>query len=154
MTIEEAIKQKKFSSPYQKAIINIIYTANWINRKNNALLKPYGISIQQYNILRILRGQYPKTATVQILMNRMLDKTSNTSRLVEKLRLKSLVIREIDDSDRRSVKVQITPEGMDLLSKLDEKISAFENALKHIPEKDVQFLSEILDNIRTVKNFK
>lgn len=154
MTIEEAIQQKKFSSPYQKAIINIIYTANWLNRKNNALLKPYDISIQQYNILRILRGQYPKTATIQILMNRMLDKTSNTSRLVEKLRLKSFVIREIDHSDRRSVKVQITPKGMDLLNTLDDKISAFENALKHIPEKDIQFLSEILDTIRTSENIK
>ncbi len=85
MKIEDEIKQDKFKSEYQKLAINLIFTGNWINSKNAELLKPYKLTSQQYNLLRILRGQYPKPVTVNLLIERMLDKMSNASRIVDRL---------------------------------------------------------------------
>ena len=93
MRLEKEIKSKTFKDPFEKLVVNIIYTWNWLNYWHNQQFKKYGISQQQYNILRILRGQYPNPATVNLLKERMLDKMSNASRLVEKLRQKGLVER-------------------------------------------------------------
>ena len=103
MKIEKEIKQSKFKSEHQKMLINILYTSSWLAAKHAASLKPAGLSTQQFNILRILRGQHPEPATVNLLIDRMLDKNSNASRLVEKLRLKKLVERAICPEDRRAV---------------------------------------------------
>src|SRR5687768_15575147 len=111
MELEKEIQQSKFQNEYQKLLLNIIFTASWLNLRNTQRLKPYGISPQQYNILRILRGQYPKSATVTLLTERMLDKSSNASRLVEKLRMKQLLDRCEGPEDRRAVNVRITDKG-------------------------------------------
>jgi DNA-binding MarR family transcriptional regulator len=107
MKLEKEIQQNKFQNEFQKLYLNIIYTASWLNLKNTQRLKPYGISPQQYNILRILRGQYPNSATVTLLTERMLDKNSNASRLVEKLKQKQLVDRCECPEDRRAVNVKL-----------------------------------------------
>ena len=90
MKIEEEIKQKKFKSEYQKMYINLVYTANWMNTQQMRMFKEYGLSIQQYNILRILRGQVPNAVNLGLIQDRMLDKNSNASRLIEKLKTKKL----------------------------------------------------------------
>ncbi|MCC9139060.1 MarR family winged helix-turn-helix transcriptional regulator, partial [Pontibacter silvestris] len=106
--MEEEIKQSTFKSEYQKAYINMVYTSNWLQQVQAAQFKPYGLTLPQYNILRILRGQHPKPATVSLLIERMLDKTSNASRIVDKLEAKALVTRKQCADDRRTVDVLIT----------------------------------------------
>jgi DNA-binding MarR family transcriptional regulator len=148
MKIEEEIKQLKFKNVHQKAIINIIYTSNWLNQQHHKMLKPYGISIQQYNILRILKGQYPKPASVNLLIERMLDKMSNASRLVEKLKQKKLVERRECPDDRRQVDVIITNKGLDVLESIDTHMINLEKKYFTINEKEAETVSDILDKLR------
>ncbi|MDP1744257.1 MAG: MarR family transcriptional regulator [Bacteroidota bacterium] len=150
MKIGNEIKQTKFKSEYQKMLINILFTSGWLTSKHASQLKPYGISSQQYNILRILRGQHPKPATVNLLIDRMLDKNSNASRLVEKLRLKKLVERAICPDDRRAVNVAITKKGLDLLIELDEHEESFINKeLKKLSEEEAEQINLLLDKLRS-----
>jgi DNA-binding MarR family transcriptional regulator len=148
MEIGKEIKQAKFKNEYHKMLINLLFTSGWLESKNSCSLKPYGISPQQYNILRILRGQYPKPATVNLLIERMLDKNSNASRLVEKLRLKKLVERAICPEDRRAVNVIITKKGLDLLEELDKYEVSFLKELKNLNEKEAEQLNALLDKLR------
>lgn len=149
MEIGKAIKQNKFKNEHHKMLINILFTSSWLNSTHSLKLKPYGISVQQYNLLRILRGQYPKPATVNLLIDRMLDKNSNASRLVEKLRLKKLIERTICEEDRRAVNVIITKKGLDLLVELDKMEDLFLNDLKSISDKEAEAINKILDKLRT-----
>ncbi|MES2395581.1 MAG: MarR family transcriptional regulator [Bacteroidota bacterium] len=150
MKIGNEIKQIKFKSEYQKMLINILFTSGWLTSKHACQLKPYGISGQQYNILRILRGQHPKPATVNLLIDRMLDKNSNASRLVEKLRLKKLVERAICPNDRRAVNVAITKKGLDLLIELDEQEDGFiDKELKKLSEEEAEQINSLLDKLRS-----
>lgn len=148
MEIGKEIKQSKFKNEYQKLAINILYTSSWLNTKHSALLKPYGISSQQFNILRILRGQFPKPATVNLLIDRMLDKSSNASRLVEKLRQKKLVERATCPEDRRAVNVIITEKGLELLNQLDKEEGNLHKEMGHITEKEAGQLNNLLDKLR------
>ena len=148
MEIGKEIKQTKFKNEYQKMLINIFFTSGWLNQKHACKLKPFGISSQQYNILRILRGQHPKPATVNLLIERMLDKNSNASRLVEKLRLKKLVERAVCPDDRRAVNVAITKKGLDLLIKLDELEESFIEGLQKLSEQEAEQINLLLDKLR------
>lgn len=148
MKIEEEIKQSTFKSEFQKAYINLIYTSNFLQQTQASLFKPYGITLPQYNILRILRGQHPKPATVNLLIDRMLDKTSNASRIVDKLEAKELVTRKQCSNDRRTVDVLITKKGLDLLEEMD-KIDAGKNSgIVNLTEAEAVELNKILDKIR------
>ena len=148
MEISKEIKQTKFKNEYQKMLINILFTSGWLSSKHTCNLKPYGISTQQFNILRILRGQHPKPATVNLLIDRMLDKNSNASRLVEKLRIKKLVERAVCPEDRRAVNVIITQKGLNLLEELDKKDSAIFKELKNVSEKEAATINALLDKLR------
>jgi DNA-binding MarR family transcriptional regulator len=148
MEIGKEIKQSKFKNEYQKLLINILFTSGWLGAKHACNLKPFGISSQQFNILRILRGQYPKPATVNLLIERMLDKNSNASRLVEKLRLKKLVERATCPDDRRAVNVLITQKGLDLLAEIDKQDTVFLKELKNITEKEAEQINHLLDKLR------
>ena len=148
MEIGKEIKQSKFKNEHQKMLINILFTSGWLSAKNACNLKPYGISPQQFNILRILRGQHPKPATVNLLIDRMLDKNSNASRLVEKLRLKKFVERATCAEDRRAVNVVITQKGLDLLAQIDKEETAFLKGLKNLSEKEAEQMNVLLDKIR------
>lgn len=150
MRIEEAIKQKKFRSEYQKLVVNLLYTSSWIQQFSNNLLKPYGISQEQFNLLRILRGMHPEPATIKLLTERMIDKMSNASRLVEKLRMKGLVERTECSGDRRRVDVQITEKGLALLedasNAVDVRGDAYMGALS---EEEAKMLNDLLDKLRS-----
>jgi MarR family 2-MHQ and catechol resistance regulon transcriptional repressor len=148
MEIGKEIKQSKFKNEHHKMLINLMFTTAWLTAKHAQLLKPYGISTQQYNLLRILRGQHPKPATVNLLIERMLDKNSNASRLVEKLRLKKLVERAICPEDRRAVNVVITQKGLDLLAELDLQEEDFLKDLSAISEQEAVHINLLLDRLR------
>jgi DNA-binding MarR family transcriptional regulator len=148
MAIENEIKQYKFRNEYHKLLINIVYTGNWLNEKTAELLQPFYITPTQYNVLRILRGQYPTPVTVKLVRERMLDKMSDTSRLIERLRLKGYVKREICDDNRRAMDVLITETGLALLTQLDDKIAGMEEKLKKLPVTDVTQINNLLNQLR------
>jgi DNA-binding MarR family transcriptional regulator len=148
MKIEDEIKQQKFRNEYDKLVINMFYSGGWLNAILNHRLKPYRLSVQQYNILRILRGQHPKPATVNLLKERMLDKMSNASRLVEKLRIKGLLERRICDHDRRAVDVIITQKGLDLLAEIDALLDGWDDKFKTLTPEEVSKLNSLLDKLR------
>jgi len=119
MGISEDLKQSKFQSEESKAIVNIIFTGNWMTQKQHELLKPFGLTVQQYNVLRILKGQKGNPMTVLAITERMMDKMSNASRLVDKLLEKKLVLRRECPQDRRAVDVIILPAGIELVDQID-----------------------------------
>lgn len=148
MKLEEEIKQKKFNSEYEKLVVNILFTGNWMNLVNSKNLKTYGITLPQYNVLRILRGQYPNPATVNLLIDRMLDKSSNASRIVDRLLAKNLVSRKICKKDRRSVDVLITEKGLNLLEKTDGLQPRWRNEFKTLSVQEAKKLNYLLDKLR------
>lgn len=148
MSIEEAIKQKKFENEYQKLLVNLLYTTGQISSAQSRLLKPYGISIQQYNVLRILRGQHPKSVSVSVVADRMLDKNSNASRLIDKLVKKKLIKRKVSEHDRRQKNVVVTTAGLKFLEPVDKKIQEFQKHFEVISVSDAKKVNEILDQLR------
>lgn len=148
MSIDEDIKQKEFKSAYNKALINIIYTNGWLSQQHQEMFKDFGLTTPQFNIMRILRGQYPNPSTVNLLIERMLDKSSNASRIVDKLESKGLVIRKQCSSDRRAVDVFISEEGLNLLEKMDQEMLAWEDKVRNLDEKESEQLSYLLDKMR------
>jgi DNA-binding MarR family transcriptional regulator len=152
-SLEEEIKQKTFNSKQQRAFLNVIYTAGFISLEQTRLFKPYKISAQQYNVLRILRGQNGKPASIGLIQDRMLDKQSNASRLIDKLEDKELVLRLVCPNDKRQMDITITSKGLDLLTELDEKVNQQEGKLL-INDEEADFLNEILNKIRNNNNLK
>lgn len=149
MRIEDEIRQKKFASEYQKLHVNVLFTAAWLSQCTMKVLKPYGISQQQFNILRILRGMHPEPATIKLLTERMIDKMSNASRLVEKLVQKGLAIRTESDLDRRRVDVQITPKGLELLQKASAAVDdRVHSDIQNLSTEEAAQLNELLDRMR------
>lgn len=148
MKIEEAIRQKKpFRNAYQRAIVNMIYTTNWLTDHLREHLKPFGITIQQYNVLRILRGAGKPISTSDI-RERLLDKMADTSRMVDRLCQKGLVLRTICPSDKRLVDVTLSKEGEKLLAKLDQLDNQMDEAITNLTEDEAGKLSELLDKLR------
>jgi len=137
--------QSSFSSSKVKALINIKYTANWLSSKEVEFFKPYGISPQQFNILRILRGA-KEAIKVQLVKERMIERSPNATRLMDKLLEKKLISRYRCEQDRRVVYVEITEEGLLLLSNIDKagKLSFLHN----LSEDEARLLSDLLDKIR------
>lgn len=150
MPIETEIKQRAaFTSPYHKVMVNLIYTNNWVTSRNSEALKPFGLTIQQFNVLRILRGQHPNAITVNAIIERMLDKMSNASRLVDKLLAKDLVSRLICPNDRRAVDVRITEKGLALLSEIDSVMTGWESDITgRLTIEEAEMLSHLLDKMR------
>ena len=150
MSIETDIKQSApFKSSYQRVIVNLIYTANWLTGNQTQLLKPSKLTLQQYNVLRILRGQFPNPIKVSDITERMLDKMSNASRLVDKLVVKKLVLRTECPSDRRAVDVIITEKGLELLKQLDVRQSEPDTLLQEkLTVDEANTLSHLLDRLR------
>lgn len=137
--------KSKFASNKLKALINIKYTSNWLNSQENEFFKPYGISPQQYNILRILRGSKAKMK-VQIVKDRMIERAPNATRLMDKLCDKNLIERERCESDRRVVYVKITNQGLELLSTIDDNKNL--SFLEKLSDEEAETLSNLLDKIR------
>lgn len=148
MEIEKEIYNKKFEDNHQKAVVNLIYTYGWITNLLKLKLNKYSITLQQFNILRILRGQYPNPATVNILKERMLDKMSDASRIVERLVQKDLVKRCVSNKDRRAVDILISQKGLDILQKLDTEVSLKNLLSKNLSDEEANALSGLLDKMR------
>ncbi len=147
MSLETDISQSKFANEHQKLTINIIYTANWINEKLKSLFDKEEITQQQFNILRILRGAGTALSTLQI-RQRMLDKMSDTSRIVDRLVLKGLVKKNACPADKRLVDICITAKGNCLLEKLDLYQESIDNIPNNLTEDEAKLLNELLDKIR------
>jgi len=149
MGLEEDIKQTKgFESERQKAAINIMYTNCWLNDIFTTILKPYDLTNQQFNVLRILRGSRPKALSTSCIRSRMLDKMSDASRIVNRLCKKDLVERHTCVFDRRLVDVFISKKGMNLLGKIDKSIEGFGESMSSITDSDAAELNRILDKLR------
>jgi DNA-binding MarR family transcriptional regulator len=148
MSLEEDIKQQKFLNEYEKAAINVLFTGSWLHTTNAARLKDYGITPEQYNVLRILRGSHPKPMMLADITARMIDKSSNATRLVEKLRQKNLLKREICENNRRQVDIFITDKGLSLLKKVDGEETEWLATLRNISKTEAIELNRILDKLR------
>ncbi|HEY4875797.1 MAG TPA: MarR family transcriptional regulator [Puia sp.] len=147
MSLEDEIKQRKFRNEHQKAAINLIYTSSWLNEQMKYFFDNYDITAQQFNILRILRGAGEPLSTMQI-RERMLDKMSDTSRIVDRLVKKEMVKKNIRKTDRRLVDVTITEKGKQLLAELDSKDSEMDAILRGLDETDVKQINHLLDKMR------
>jgi DNA-binding MarR family transcriptional regulator len=147
MSIENDIKQESFKSEFQKAIINLIFTYNWTTEKLKNLLEESDLTLQQFNILRILRGSQTPLSTLQI-RERMLDKMSDTSRIVDRLIIKELVKKVTCKKDKRLVDVTITGKGLKVLEKLDLQEDKMETIIKALTENEAETLNILLDKIR------
>jgi len=147
-TIEEAIKQKSFKDPYNKLVVNLLYTNSYMVNSQQVLFKPHGISPEQYNVLRILRGQNGRPTTVSSIQDRMLNKMSNASRLVEKLKLKGLLRREECPNDRRQVDILITESGLTLLNEVQLQVEMANKQFVNLDLAEVTQLNDLLDKMR------
>jgi DNA-binding MarR family transcriptional regulator len=148
LKLEEEIKQKNFKSPQQKLAVNILYTCNWLNGHYARFFKGIDLTPQQFNVLRILRGQHPEYCTLKLVKERMLDRMSDSSRIVDKLVAKDLVERRQCPGDRRSVNLLISDKGMKLLKKLDFIDEEVKKVFKNLSTKKIEKLNEMLDELR------
>ncbi len=146
MKLEEEIGQEKFKSDHHKALVNVVFTANQLDQYSQRYLRKYDISPQQFNILKILREVKPNVATVTMLQSRMLDRMSNASRLVDKLKEKGLLIRNLNKDDRRKVDVKITAKGLKLIDKIEK--SDFEDEYIKLSDAEAKKLNDLLDKLR------
>ena len=148
MSLETDIQQTKFRNEYQKTLINLVYTYNWVSEQNKKFFEREDITSQQFNILRILRGAGKPLSTLQI-RQRMLDKMSDTSRIVDRLIKKGLVKKVVCKSDRRLVDVSISEQGLQLLEKLDLSSDEMDSVLSKLSIEEATMLNGLLDKIRT-----
>jgi len=148
MKIEERIKQNAFRNEYHKLLANLSQNYSWINFERQKLFKKFDLTFQQFNLLCILRGQYPQTASVSLIKERLVEQNSDASRIVDRLVRKKLVQRSVCPKDRRQVDVLITQKGIDLLSQLDRCDKAIDEIVSHVTEEDARKLNELLDKLR------
>lgn len=149
MEIEVAIHQKEFSSDIERSIVNILYTGSWLSTIQLGALKAFGISLQQFNVLRILKGQHPEPATVNTLVERMIDKNSNASRIVEKLRSKGFVLRTTCPDDRRRVDVVITDAGINMLEQCNKAMAQLQGEYDKLSPVEHTELNRLLNKLRS-----
>lgn len=147
MKLENEIRQSRFRNEYHKLAVNIFFTHSWLLSRQTELFKQFNITGNQFNILRILRGQHPHPATVNLLRERMVDKMSDASRLVERLRIKGLVKRE-SAKDRRRVDVFISEKGLKLLDEMDKLNEQYDSFFNLLNEKEAELLNKLLDKLR------
>ncbi|MFN3754082.1 MarR family winged helix-turn-helix transcriptional regulator [Flavobacterium sp.] len=149
MKIEEVIKSTVALEDAKKVILNIMFTQNVISDKFSEILKPYDLSSEQYNVLRILRGQKGNPANMCVIQERMIAKNSNTTRLIDKLLLKEFVTREVCPDNRRKIEVLITPKGLDVLTELDPKVKEHEQQFAaNLTQEELNQLNNLLEKYR------
>lgn len=149
MILEKEIQQvKPFRNNYHKVAVNLIFTGKWMIQFHSNVFKQYNLTIQQYNILRILRDRNPGATTVGLIRERMLDRMSDTSRIIELLRKKKLVERNICEEDRRKMDVVITQKGLDLLEEIEKENERMDKHLSALDEEEIVLLNDLLDKVR------
>lgn len=147
MKIDDEIKQQRFTSNKQKAVINLLYTANWLIAKQKDLFRPYNVTVQQFNILRILRGNHPRAISATEIKSRMLDRNSDVSRLIDRMLSKGLVTRKTSTSDKRAADIHIAEAGIALLAEMDKVQDRIDNMID-LDETNAGILNELLDAAR------
>ena len=148
MDIGEAIKQKNFTSEYQKIAINLTYTHFWFKNYYSEFIKPFGITIQQFNVMRILKGQHPNGITTSEIRSRMLDKNCDASRLVDRLEKNKMVTKCTNQIDKRLVEVTITQKGIAQLNKINMKEEEMQEIVKTLSIEEAKTLNLLLDKLR------
>src|SRR5436190_4954403 len=148
MKLEEAIKSNKFRNEVHKAGLNILYTAWWLKTMMSKELKEYGLTHEQYNVLRILKGKHPEQICVKEIACRMIEKSSNVPRIIDRLETKKLVKRTSSDSDKRETVIVLTPAGINILQHSTERINKLMDKTIVIDEKKAAVLNNILEEIR------
>lgn len=149
MKLEDAIQQRKpFSNPRQRMAVNLIYTSNWLISRQKEFFKRFDITVQQYNVLRILRGRHPKPISTSDIRGRMLDRMSDVSRIVDRLVKKDMVIRTTCKQDKRLVDVVITAHGLSLLSSIDAQWEELDSLTSTLSLEEVQIVNDLLDKFR------
>ena len=152
MTLEDELRVR-FATPHDRAFLNIVFTGAWLTARFNRFLKGFGLSEQQFNVLRILRGQKGKPANLSLIQERMVHRMSNVTRLVERLREKGLVERVVCEGDRRRVEITITEEGLKLLSTMAEaQREHMEELVKRITGEEAKTLGDLLEKVRDWEN--
>ena len=154
MKIEEEVEVRQFSSDWQRATVNILYTSNWLNLILEKRASKMQITLQQFNVLRILRGQFPQSSSNLFLKNRMISDTSDISRLIDRIVAKGLVSRTKSDSDKRAVEILITPSGLALLKVIEEDMLLNDVLPNNLSAAEAIQLSELLDKFRGIKTAK
>jgi len=150
MKISKAIKQEKFKSNQNMAIINILYTSNWLKDYYKSIFDPFELKSQHYNVLRILKGRYPNATSPGEIKEVMLDKAPDLTRLIDKLVLMKLVDRNSCSENRRKVDVLINKKGIELLGQIDIKMNVFdENYKLKLNDEEAEQLSNLLDKLRS-----
>lgn len=149
MKLEDEIKQRKFATPAQKALVNILFTSNWVNYQFRELFKNYDLTQQQYNVLRILRGRYPNSANPSEIKDVMLDKNPDLTRLCDRMCAGGWISREIDENNRRKMNIKITAKGLKLLERIDPEIVSFEASHQGLTDEEYEQLSDLLDKFRS-----
>lgn len=145
--LEELIQQTKFRSEKQKALISVMLVSNLLDNHHETFFKKFGLTLQQYNVLRILRGQFPNPCTVNLIRERMLDRMSDASRIVERLRKAGFVERVQSEKDRRAVDVLITRKGLNTLTTIDKYEEEMQRPVDLLTEKDAKQLTELLQKM-------
>lgn len=149
MKLEKELKMKKFISPEHRAGLNIIFTGAWMSDQTSCLLKPFGISEHQFNVLRIVRGQKGKPINMIDIQGRMIYRTSNTTRMVEKLRIKGYLLRQECSDNRRKVEIFITEEGLKLLVSLEPLlVKSSGKMFENLTRNESILLGDLLDKLR------
>lgn len=148
MKIEDEIKQAKFRNDYHKAVVNLMFTSGWLATRQEELFKPFGITPAQFNILRILRGQGNKSMSGAAIKERMLERNSDISRMLDRLAKKDLIVRSQCPNDKRATDVHIAPAGLKVLKAIDATIDKAEKEIIHLSQKEAKMLSDLLDKAR------
>jgi DNA-binding MarR family transcriptional regulator len=148
MNIEQELQMKRFESDEQKAHLNVLFTASWIRNRINQWLKDFDLTHEQFNVLRIIRGQKSKPVCVRDISERMIDRNSNTTRIIDKLEAKNLVRRTQSEEDRREMVIFLTDEGKEVLKKVDMSFRNANFRLTSLTNAEAQLLSALLDKMR------
>lgn len=148
MGLEQEIKQQAFRNDFQKATINLLFTHNWLETKLSEFFRQYDLTMRQYNVLRILKGQYPQPISTAGLRDRMLDKMSDTSRIVDRLYKKGLLQRRTCKRDKRLVDIVLSDQGLELLKQLEGSVGHLDNFLRKLSPDEASQLNYLLDKIR------
>jgi DNA-binding MarR family transcriptional regulator len=148
MQLQKETHTAQFESEHQQAIVNVLYTYTWCIDQLKKVITPYDITTQQFNILRILRGQYPNPSTINLLRSRMLDKMSDASRIVDRLVQKDLVMKEANGTDKRAVDIRISTKGLELLRQMDREVSISDIASSNLTGDEAVQLNILLDKMR------
>lgn len=148
MQLQKEIKISRFESIFQQAVVNVVFSSGWCNEQMKQILTPYDITNQQFNILRILRGQHPVPATINLLKSRMLDKMCDASRIVDRLVQKGLVIKKINPADKRAVDIVISNKGLELLDQMDHELDLSAMVSTNLSAEEAELLNDLLDKMR------